>query len=201
LVPALVFLPGPVPVPVPVPLPVPPPAALQHVASLGLVIAALVLSYTRLLVQFANAGPPLYISPHVAVKPPPFLAVAVPASIGWPYPLPQRARKVISAPAVTSPGAVQSKVLVNVFADICVSVLPKHGSVASPPAVILKREAFVEVTVTFCTGAKKGAGILCVSDSVVGGERRTRKKEGAHEGNRKEMGDLFAPCKRSRARC
>ena len=152
------FLPGPVPVPVPVPAPVPLPAALQHVASLGLVVAALVLSYTRLPVQAANAAPPSVISPHVAVKAgtlpaAPFLAVAVPASIGWPYPLPQRARKVISAPAVTSLGAVQSKVLVL---RLFISVLPKHGAAASPPAVILKREAFVDLTVTFCTGAKKG---------------------------------------------
>ena len=66
----------------------------------------------------------------------------------------------MSASAVTSLGAVQSKVLDNVFALLLVSVEPKHGAVASPPAVILKREAFVEVTVTlFCAGAN--VGMLC----------------------------------------
>jgi len=65
----------------------------------------------------------------------------------------------MSASAVTSLGAVQSKVLDNVFALLLVSVEPKHGAVASPPAVILKREAFVEVTVTFYAGAN--VGMLC----------------------------------------
>ena len=72
----------------------------------------MVLSYTRLPVQAANAAPPSVVSPHVAVKTP-VITAEVALSIGAPYPLPQSALNVTSAGV--SAGEVQSKVSVLVL--------------------------------------------------------------------------------------